>query len=339
MERTIARQPDVRGLLGQLGLGADAAELYSRLCARRGAPVGTILAELGWDDRRGRAALRKLGDLRLVSNTAGPADVMAVAPDIGLERLVLSAQAELVNAQRQLLGARDGIAALAQDYHREWRLDDGSGQVEVITGSDVDHHAQVILRSAEREYCRFEIGPWPNDRPSATPPPPAGPGVRARYRAVYERSVLEHAGGYEALEENVAAGEHARVVDRLPCKLTIADRRLAMIPLAPVATSGSLVVRSPLLIDALWSLFDAVWDQGVPIAAGAQNGARSHWSQPEDRAILHLMTAGLKDEAICRRLGMAERTVSRRISALMVQLGASTRFQAGIQANRRGWIG
>jgi DNA-binding CsgD family transcriptional regulator len=339
LESTVAHAPEVRGLLAQLGLSADAAELYCHLCARRGVPFRSLVHDLQWDAGRVGDALEALVEVRLVSMPQeGCTDVSAVAPDLGLERLVLGVQENLLKAQRRLLGARDSISALSEDYHREWRLDGGSGQVEVITGDEVVNHSRVLVRSAEREYATFVVGPWSTDRPRANPPPQGSSATRARYRAVYERSVLEFPGGYEALEESVAAGEQARVVDRLPSKMVIVDRRIAMVALAPIATSGSLLVRSPMLIDALWTLFDAVWEQGVPIGAGAPNAARNRWAAPEDRAILHLMAAGLKDEAICRRLGMAERTVSRRISALMVQLGAATRFQAGIQATRRGWI-
>ena len=54
-----------------------------------------------------------------------------------------------------------------------------------------------------------------------------------------------------------------------------------------------------------------------------------------DRALLH---AGLKDEAIARQLGLSERTLLGRITDLSTRLGATSRFQAGAQAARRGWL-
>ncbi|MFF5212658.1 hypothetical protein [Streptosporangium sp. NPDC000396] len=50
------------------------------------------------------------------------------------------------------------------------------------------------------------------------------------------------------------------------------------------------------------------------------------------------MASGATDEAIARRLGLGRRTVVRRVSALQRTLGATTRFQAGVQAARRGWL-
>jgi DNA-binding NarL/FixJ family response regulator len=57
-----------------------------------------------------------------------------------------------------------------------------------------------------------------------------------------------------------------------------------------------------------------------------------------DRDILALLVAGAKDEAIARQLGIGVRTLHRRMQRLMTALDADTRFQAGIQATRRGWV-
>jgi DNA-binding NarL/FixJ family response regulator len=37
-------------------------------------------------------------------------------------------------------------------------------------------------------------------------------------------------------------------------------------------------------------------------------------------------------------MGLSLRTVRRRIAELMIELGADTRFQAGAEAVRRGWL-
>ena len=58
----------------------------------------------------------------------------------------------------------------------------------------------------------------------------------------------------------------------------------------------------------------------------------------QDAHLLALMAAGLKDEVVARQLGLSLRTVRRRIARLMDELGADTRFQAGIEAARRGWL-
>ncbi|HEX6875106.1 MAG TPA: helix-turn-helix domain-containing protein, partial [Nocardioidaceae bacterium] len=56
------------------------------------------------------------------------------------------------------------------------------------------------------------------------------------------------------------------------------------------------------------------------------------------RLLLHQLTRGAKDEQIARTLGVSLRTVRRRIAELMDELGADSRFQAGAEAVRRGWL-
>ena len=38
------------------------------------------------------------------------------------------------------------------------------------------------------------------------------------------------------------------------------------------------------------------------------------------------------------KLGLSLRTVRRRVADLMTELGADSRFQAGVEAARRGWL-
>lgn len=46
----------------------------------------------------------------------------------------------------------------------------------------------------------------------------------------------------------------------------------------------------------------------------------------------------LADDAIGRHMGWHPRTAQRHVRELKTELGTQTRFQAGIQAARRGWL-
>ncbi len=56
------------------------------------------------------------------------------------------------------------------------------------------------------------------------------------------------------------------------------------------------------------------------------------------REILCLLSTGLTDAAIASYLDISLRTTARRVADLMRQLDASSRFQAGVEAARRGWL-
>lgn len=67
-------------------------------------------------------------------------------------------------------------------------------------------------------------------------------------------------------------------------------------------------------------------------------GAAGHPTQ-EDLHIAGLLALGLKDEAVVKRLAISHRTYRRRVRHLMDKLGARSRFEAGVLAERAGWVG
>jgi DNA-binding NarL/FixJ family response regulator len=54
--------------------------------------------------------------------------------------------------------------------------------------------------------------------------------------------------------------------------------------------------------------------------------------------VLRLMSLGMKDDVIARVLGVSRRTVQQDVSDIGNLLGARTRFQIAIFAQRRGWL-
>jgi DNA-binding NarL/FixJ family response regulator len=55
-------------------------------------------------------------------------------------------------------------------------------------------------------------------------------------------------------------------------------------------------------------------------------------------AVLRLLAAGAKDDAIARKLAVSDRTVRRLIAMLMRELAAESRFQLGLRAVRAGLV-
>ena len=151
-----------------------------------------------------------------------------------------------------------------------------------------------------------------------------------RSRAVYPLRALHEAP--ETLQVRVEEGEEVRLIDDLPTRLFVITGTHAIVP-EPLGFSDSprLLVRQGALVAALTLLFELYWERGVPI--GEMSGA----NRTERTFILRQLRAGAKDEQIARTMGMSLRTVRRRISDLMIELGADTRFQAGAEAVRRGW--
>ena len=81
-------------------------------------------------------------------------------------------------------------------------------------------------------------------------------------------------------------------------------------------------------------LFEQLWLR----AAAARPHPDGEAASDDRRRILELLMIGTKDETIARQLGLSLRTVRRRVAELMDELGARTRFQAGMEAHRRGLL-
>jgi DNA-binding CsgD family transcriptional regulator len=132
------------------------------------------------------------------------------------------------------------------------------------------------------------------------------------------------------------------VVQELPMRLLIVDRRIALVPLLSGAggSIGALIVHSSGMLDALLALFDRVWRDGLPLVLGTDGMVEgSSDGLPEmDSRILGLLLAGLTDQAVANQLNLSMRTVQRRVRALMDLVAADTRLQLGFHAARRGWL-
>jgi len=101
-----------------------------------------------------------------------------------------------------------------------------------------------------------------------------------------------------------------------------------------MADEPRLLVRQRALVEALALLFDLMWERAAPVPDLEFGEARPDLR----RFLLQQLAAGAKDEQIARSLDISLRTVRRRIADVMSDLGADSRFQAGVEATRRGWI-
>lgn len=159
-----------------------------------------------------------------------------------------------------------------------------------------------------------------------------------RFRMIYQHTTRTQLSMRSYVSAMVEAGAEIRTADQLPDILFIVDREIAFIPKRthPDQKPGALVVREPVLISFLCALFEQFWITSTPFldeGPGYQNA-----SDDLKRSVLELLAQGLKDEVVARRLGMSVRTCRRHIAALMQELGAESRFEAGVRAAQLGLL-
>ncbi|MEU9508439.1 helix-turn-helix domain-containing protein [Micromonospora sp. NPDC048170] len=280
------------------------------------------------------AALERRGLVSVVPD--GPLRYAAVAPSVAFQSLLLDQEGQL-NAARRHLSVLD---AAYQDRPRER----GAAVVELVTGeAAVRSRLAQIHRVARREVCRLDKPPYPGGEDAATG---AADLLRRGLtcRTIYDRSFLDHPGSLTVVEDLIRAGQQARVLTQVPVCLYLVDDRLAVVPV-PGRPAGQgdavIIVRPSALLDALIKLFDGLWQRALPLPSPTNPQPLEHrsFAATGHQRLVTLLLSGLTDEAIARQLGLSHRTVQRRIAALMADLGAHTRFQAGAQAALRGFRG
>ncbi|KOX34778.1 hypothetical protein ADK67_03060 [Saccharothrix sp. NRRL B-16348] len=315
------------GFLEPIGLGVAEGALYLWLLRRPRAERSELTAALGMTAGSLSRAIGNLVEAGLATRLPGrPVRYVPAPPQVALDALT-TRRAEQLD---RLRGVTRDLAAMYEEAPRG-----GPGDlIELIEGGPaVRHHIAQIQLAARQEVLLIDCPPYLGGVPEHNVEELQGLRRGVAYRAIYHMPTLHDRERLAEISTYIEVGEDARTLSDVHMKMMIADRRVALIPLSfEMSETGSriLVHRSPLL-DALIACFDMLWERAAPMGAALRGGHR-------DKELLTLLASGMKDAAIMRSLGITQRTMTRRMSALLEELGATTRFQAGIQANRRGLV-
>lgn len=243
---------------------------------------------------------------------------------------------------------RDMSTQLASWHRNASRTVDELIELQRVAGTDptdrpmarvVTDHDEVLTLSGDiQRDAREELLSWdmmlpagamcqPQVSPAVDDPPP-------QWRTIYTNEF----GGPELswiLDRTVGRGGQVRLIGTLPMKLLVADRRQALVPLDSTGLGGAVLFESPTVIDGLRALFDAFWDRASPYPSERDTAGVL---TPYEQYALDLLVAGLKDDDIAARTHVSVRTVRRHVASILDKLGVDTRFAAGVQATKRGWI-
>lgn len=333
--------------LGAAGIGELDESVYRYVLAHGDVTPAALATALGIGTERAARSLDRLRTDGLLHRLGGRLRRYGPSePRVAVEALLRARTAEL-DATR---AAVDELTALFHNGQSPGRDTDA---IQVLHGADALGHWFVRLQQeAREEVLSLDRPPYALTFSNPIEPVTLGQGVR--YRVVYAPEALDQPGGLDEIRRQVAGGEQARVMPGLLLKMTVADRRRALLPLSLDFTRvRAVVVHRSTLLDGLVDLFESYWRRAAPLSRVlathsavpepadadpevAQPAAEP--PDPDDRALLAMLVSGLKDEAVARQLGWSLRTMRRRVQRLHQRLGATNRFQAGVQAARRGWI-
>ncbi|MEU2549399.1 helix-turn-helix domain-containing protein [Streptomyces roseolus] len=324
-------------MLGAIGLDERQESAYRALIALGAAEVTDLAHRLSLPEPDTERALRRLEAQGLAAqSSARTGRWVAAPPAVALGALLTQQRHELEQAEL-------AAALLSEEYRSEAAEPAVHDLVEVVTGaSAVAHRFFQLQLGATEEVCALVTGKpiavtgLENDAEELA----AGRGVR--YRVVIEREVLTLPSGLLELSAALGREEQIRVVDRVPTKLVVADRTLAMVPLTGRgAEPAALVVHASGLLESLMGLFESVWREALPLRLGV--GAQITEDQapgPDstDLEILSLLLAGMTDASVAKQLDLGLRTVQRRVKGLMELAAVTTRLQLGWHAYEKGWV-
>ncbi|MGW5723153.1 helix-turn-helix domain-containing protein [Amycolatopsis sp. NPDC003865] len=295
----------------------------------------TALDEIAGRAGVNRGEVEPVLDVLLAKGLVSMADgrYMSAPPDVSLGPL-------LVHGQEKLEAARAAVSQLAEEYRGSARRRDSAQLVEVVTGVDaIRRQALAIQRGAREESLWFCLEGNVAMAASENVEEALAQARGVQYRVIYETGLLEEPGRMVNVLEGIEGGEIARSIAKLPVRLAISDRRVALCPLVSHDSTGeptAALVRESSLLSALVALFEVYWERASPLRIG--DTAPTPHLDPDERRLLSLLIGGVSDKSIATQLNVSYRTVQRRLQDLMRRVDARTRMQLAWQASKLGWL-
>ena len=328
--------------MGEFGELAELdVSLYRAILHSPGQSLAVAAESIGVEVDDLDKSVARLSDMGLLRQSA-EGYCTAVSPMLA-EATVLGAEDLELGARRAALEQRrDAIRRFVPDWNDVLSTDTREGAVDVI--SDPTEIANVLMHYAdhsERECLSVAPGRLPSTRIDSRTRVAnvysARRGVKTR--ALYQYSALRDRATRAYLKDFANIGARIRFAASVPGRSLVFDRRVALLPVPTEdpGRPGLAIVREPNVIAWVVATFEQLWAEAEPLESIIDSQHHDDAELDQTRAaIIRLMAEGEKDESISRRLSISVRTCRRHIADYMAQVGATSRFQAGVIAARAG---
>ena len=334
--------PTMRGMrdlngespLSALGFDADAQRVYGVVLRNPGATGEELAWMSGVAELRLQRALETLHSAGLVRYDIDR--VQPMPPEDAIGRLILNQAAELRAQRERLEDAHRILPGYAAAHRSSTPVSDETVTLEVVGGRDLVGLLRGLAATAPGEMLWLRPDQWRHaDGRRADEVVKDLIAEGRASRALYPARALEEAPA--VLRDRAEAGEQVRLLATVPTRMAILGTSVALLPFRLGSDAERvLLVRQDAVVGALRLLFESLWERGLSVPGYAS--AQEQDSLADRRLFLQQLASGAKDEQIARALGISLRTVRRRVADIMGSLGANSRFQAGVEAVRRGWL-
>lgn len=315
-------------------------QLYRAVLADPGRAVPELAEQLSTTSDDIDKAVARLAELGLLRHgdgdrLTGVSPMLAEATVLGAEDLELGARRAAVEQRR------DTIRRLVPEWNAAFSTAVQEAVVDVI--EDQNEIANVLMHYADgvREEL-LSVAPGRlastriDGRTRVANVYSARRGIRTR--ALYQHTALRDRATRAYLNELAHNGAKIRFAPSVPGRSLVVDRMVALLPIPTEdpGRHGLAVVHERNVIAWVVATFEQLWAEAAPLEEVINKQHDETELDQTRAAILRLMAEGEKDEAISRRLSISVRTCRRHIADYMAQVGATSRFQAGVIAARAG---
>jgi DNA-binding CsgD family transcriptional regulator len=262
--------------------------------------------------------------------------MLAEATVLGSEDLELGARRAALEQRR------DAIRRLVPDWNAALSASTKEASVDVVAEPAAISNALMHYTDmCEREILSVAPGRLPtariDGRTRLANVYAARRGIKTR--ALYQHTALRDRATRAYLKDLASLGARIRLTSSLPGRSLVFDRQVALLPVPTEDPNrhGLAIVREPNVIAWVVATFEQLWAEAQPLEDVIDSHQHGDYELDQTRAaIIRLMAEGEKDETISRRLSISVRTCRRHIADYMTQVGATSRFQAGVIAARAG---
>ncbi|SED09393.1 regulatory protein, luxR family [Streptomyces sp. TLI_105] len=307
--------------------------LLARDPAQPPAYSADLAAELELPLARVESAVSALLDMGLLRRTPERA-VLPVAPDEAVQRTLGPLEREMRARRQHMERTREQLMAFMPLYESHLlRLTHlrQAEYVELLTDLRAVREAITELgRTCEREVMTAQPGGGRRaevlEEAVARDEELLRRGVRMR--VLYQHTARFSSGTCAYVERVGRLGAQVRTLDDEFMRMLVFDRSTAVIPV-PDDPHAAVLVREPHVVAFMVGAYERLWLEALPFETEWDRQTIMDISDELKQTIVRLLTEGLTDAAIARRLGLSVRSCRRHVADVMAALGAESRFQAG----------
>lgn len=237
---------------------------------------------------------------------------------------------ELATQLRTAPSSSDLIGQLAE-------LDTGVGVMRITDPDEMGRWVDQQMSTVRREWCSVLPGgpysvevmrrSWDQDTEMLSK------GISLK--VMYQADAVRTPPMMQYVSDLASVGANIRIFRRQVHRIMILDRRVVFLAARPDDLDlPYLMISEPALVRTICNQFAADWRTSHSIGITAEDVLDFE----RVREILQVLASGATDESAARQLGVSDRTIRRRVAAVMDLLGATSRFEAGVKAVEAGWL-